>query len=143
VEGVTDDFVAAALADPQLGRFFGGPIQANLRARVVDLFVRAGGRALRLQRARHEAAHQGMGINESDWRIAVNLFSAALDRHRVAPREKAEFMRHHRTDEGPDRRIVTGGAHGAIGASWGLRRSARPRPAESDVRSDRIPRVNQ
>jgi len=93
VEGVTDDFVAAALADPQLGRFFGGPIQANLRARVVDLLCELAGGPCGYKGRDMKAAHQGMGINESDWRIAVNLFSAALDRHRVAPREKAEFMR--------------------------------------------------
>jgi len=93
VEGITDDFVAAVLADRQLARFFGGPIQANLRDRVVDLLCELTGGPCGYKGRDMKAAHRGMGIDESDWTIAVNLFSAALDRHRVAPREKSEFMR--------------------------------------------------
>ncbi len=93
VEGVTDDFVAAVPADPQLKRFFGRPIQANLRGRVVDLLCELAGGPCGYKGRDMKAAHTGMGISESDWTIAVNLFSAALDRHRVAPREQSEFMR--------------------------------------------------
>ena len=37
-------------------------------------------------------AHKGLGITESDWQIAVELFTAALDKHKVAPRERSEFV---------------------------------------------------
>ena len=93
IEGITDDFVAAVLADPQLKHYFAGPIQANLRQRVVDLLCELAGGPCGYGGRDMKAAHQGMGISDSDWTIAVNLFSAALDRQGAGSREKAEFLR--------------------------------------------------
>jgi hypothetical protein len=39
-----------------------------------------------------KTVHRGMGITESDWKIAVALFTAALNKNKVAPREGSEFV---------------------------------------------------
>jgi truncated hemoglobin YjbI len=92
IEGITDDFVAAVLADRQLARFFSGPVQANLRDRVVDLLCQLTGGPCAYRGRDMKAAHRGMGIDGADWRTAVHLFAAALERLGVKPAERAEFI---------------------------------------------------
>lgn len=93
---VTDDFVAGALADRQLGRFFpNAHASAGLKAlneRVVELLCETTGGPCVYRGRDMKTAHTGLGITEADWTIAVDLFAAALDRARVAPRERSEFL---------------------------------------------------
>jgi truncated hemoglobin YjbI len=93
IVGITDDFVTRVLADRQLGRFFSNTyIQPGLRDRVVELLCQVSGGPCTYHGRDMKTAHQGMGITESDWAIAVDLFGRALDAQRVGPRERAEFL---------------------------------------------------
>jgi len=93
IVAITDDFVAAILAHGQLGRFFANAhIQEGLRDRVVDLLCEISGGPCVYKGRDMRTAHKGLGITESDWQIAVELFTAALDRNKVAPRERSEFV---------------------------------------------------
>jgi truncated hemoglobin YjbI len=93
IEGITDDFVAAVLADNELGRFFANAhIQSGLRDRVVDLLCQITGGPCVYKGRDMKSAHKGLGITYSDWTIAVNLFARALDRRNVSTRERSEFL---------------------------------------------------
>jgi truncated hemoglobin YjbI len=50
-----------------------------------------------------KTAHKGLGINESDWTIAVDLFAAALDRCNVPRQARAQFVQ---IIEGMKRQVV-------------------------------------
>jgi hemoglobin len=39
-----------------------------------------------------KTAHEGLGITEGDWSIAVDLFTAALKKWNVPDQAQAEFM---------------------------------------------------
>ena len=39
-----------------------------------------------------ETAHAGLGITEAEWQANLQHASATLERHGVAPSEKAEFL---------------------------------------------------
>jgi hypothetical protein len=39
-----------------------------------------------------KTAHKGLGINEVDWTIAVDLFTAALVKHHVPPQAQSELL---------------------------------------------------
>jgi truncated hemoglobin YjbI len=93
IAGITDDFVAWVLADRQLGRFFANaPIQAGLRDRVIDLLCEITGGPCVYKGRDMKTAHKGMGITETDWTIAVDLFTKALNKRNVAAREQKEFL---------------------------------------------------
>lgn len=93
IAGITDDFVAGVLAHKQVGRFFANAhIQEGLRDRVVDLLCELSGGPCVYRGRDMKTVHQGMGITACDWQIAIDLFTAALDRHKVAPAERSEFV---------------------------------------------------
>lgn len=93
---ITEDFVAAVLADRQLERFFPNasaqPGWKELKDRVVELLCEITGGPCIYRGRDMKTAHKGMGITETDWKIAVDLFTAALNKRNVGPREQAEFM---------------------------------------------------
>jgi truncated hemoglobin YjbI len=94
IEAVTDDFVAGVLADKELGRFFANAHgQEGLRDRVVELLCEITGGPCAYKGRDMKTAHKGMGITEGDWAVAVDLFTAALNRSHVAPREQSEFLK--------------------------------------------------
>jgi hypothetical protein len=39
-----------------------------------------------------KSSHKGLRITESDWKIADDLFVAALKKHKVGTQEQLEFM---------------------------------------------------
>ena len=39
-----------------------------------------------------KTAHKGLGITGADWKIAVDLLTAALDKYQVAPQAQSELM---------------------------------------------------
>lgn len=93
IVGITDDFVSAVLADRQLGRFFAAaPVQEGLRERVIDLLCEITGGPCVYKGRDMKTAHEGMGITEVDWKIAVDLFTDALDKRHVGARERVEFL---------------------------------------------------
>lgn len=93
VSRLTDDFVAAVLADPQLARFFpAGPVQPNLRDRVVELLCHLTGGPCAYTGRDMATAHRGMGITMSDWRLAVEIFVRSLRQNGIGAREHGEFV---------------------------------------------------
>ena len=95
IAAIADDFLVSGYTNPQLSRFFHGQSDATkrvLRQHVVNLLCElTGGSSFYFGRDM-KTTHRGLGITDSDWRIAVQLFSDAIARHRVAAREKAEFL---------------------------------------------------
>jgi truncated hemoglobin YjbI len=95
--GITEDFVAWSLADKRLGRFFPdvheGAGLNELKARIVDfLCVITGGPCVYKGRDM-KTAHKGLGINDLDWQVAIDLFTAALVKNHVPAQAQADFLR--------------------------------------------------
>jgi truncated hemoglobin YjbI len=95
IAAIADDFLVSGYRDQQLTRFFQGQSDATkrvLRQHVVNLLCElTGGSSFYFGRDM-KTTHRGLGITESDWRIAFRLFADALDKHRLGAREKAEFL---------------------------------------------------
>ncbi len=92
IAAITDDFVAGVLRDRHLARFFTGTVDSSLRQRVIDLLCQITGGPCVYTGRDMKTAHKGMGITESDWRIAVDLFTMSLNKRHIAPREQSEFL---------------------------------------------------
>src|SRR5215212_2823613 len=95
IAAVTDDFIGRLATDKQLSRFVVGHSQDSLmklRQHVVELIcVTAGGPCVYIGRDM-KTSHQGMGISESDWNVAVGHLTASLDKFKVGAKEKSELL---------------------------------------------------
>ncbi len=95
IAAVTDDFIGRLVADKQLARFFVGAStdsKKRIRQLVVDqLCAATGGPCIYIGRSM-KAAHEGLGITESDWQVAVGLLVATLDKFKVPQKEKDELL---------------------------------------------------
>src|SRR5690242_14019991 len=78
---VTDDFVGRLVADKQLARFFGGvskDSQKRIRQLVLDqLCAATGGPCIYIGRSMR-TVHEGLGITEDDWNVAVKASGGTL-----------------------------------------------------------------
>jgi truncated hemoglobin YjbI len=95
IAAVADDFLAWGWADKQLGRFFAGHSEGSfkeLRQHVVNLLCELTGGSCVYTGRDMKSAHKGLRITESDWKIADDLFVAALKKHQVGIREQTDFM---------------------------------------------------
>jgi hemoglobin len=92
IAAVTDDFIARALADPKINRFFDGmstDSKQRFRQRLVEqLCAAAGGPCVYTGRSM-KASHAGVGITEADWTTTVNYLVATLDHSRSPRRRRA------------------------------------------------------
>lgn len=92
---VTDDFIGRLLGDKGLSRFFmgvGNDSRKRIRQLVVDQLCEAtGGPCFYIGRTM-KAAHQGLGITENDWKAAVDLLVATLEKFKVPQKEKDEVL---------------------------------------------------
>jgi truncated hemoglobin YjbI len=97
IAAITDDFVAAIVADKQLGRLFvsGFPESRlrTIRQHVVDMLCELTGGPCVYTGRDMVTTHKGLGITNSDWDISVNLLKATLNRYRVGAREQSELLR--------------------------------------------------
>jgi hemoglobin len=97
IAAVSDDFIVGVWADKLLGRFFAhGHSEATkraLRQHVVDLLCELTGGPCFYMGRDMKTTHKGLRINDTDWRIAIDLLTASLNKHHVAPREQAEFLK--------------------------------------------------
>ncbi len=93
---VTEDFVAWSLADKYLGCFFpnvhAGQAVKELEQRIVEFLCAITGGECVYRGRDMKTAHKGLGINEVDWQIAIDLFTAALLKQHVPPQEQSEFL---------------------------------------------------
>jgi hemoglobin len=94
--GVTEDFVAWSLADPKLGRFFPnvheGPELNALKERIVEFLCSITAGPCVYKGRDMKTAHKGLGINEEDWQIAIDLFTAAMLKRHVPPQAQADLL---------------------------------------------------
>lgn len=93
---VTDDFVGRLVSDKQLMRFFGGvstDSRKRIRQLVLDqLCAATGGPCIYIGRSMR-ASHEGLGITEDDWNIAVKLLVETLDKFKVPKAEQGELAK--------------------------------------------------
>ena len=96
IVAITADFVDWVLADRQLGRFFpdarSGRGLKELNERIVEFLCQLTGGPCVYKGRDMKTAHEGLGITEGDWSIAVDLFTAALQKWNVPADAQAEFM---------------------------------------------------
>jgi hemoglobin len=95
IAAVADDFLVWGWKDKQLARFFGGVSEESfktLRQHVVNLLCELTGGPCVYRGRDMKTAHKGLRVTESDWKIADDLFVAALNKHKVGPQEQSEFM---------------------------------------------------
>jgi hemoglobin len=95
IAAVTDDFIGRLASDKQLGRFFigaSGDSRKRIRQLVVEFLCEAtGGPCFYIGRTM-KTSHQGLGITESDWEVAVKHLVASLDKFKVPKQEKEELL---------------------------------------------------
>jgi hemoglobin len=93
---VTDDFVGLLVSDKQLTRFFNGvstDSRKRIRQLVLDqLCAATGGPCIYIGRTMR-ATHEGLGITEDDWNVAVKLLVQTLDKFKVPKAEQGELAK--------------------------------------------------
>jgi hemoglobin len=93
---VTDDFVGRLVADKQLARFFGGvsrDSQKRIRQLVLDqLCAATGGPCIYIGR-NMRTVHEGLGITEDDWNVAVKHLGEALEKFKVGKAEQDDLLK--------------------------------------------------
>jgi len=96
VVGITKDFVDWSLADKHIGRFFPNVhSEADvklLNERIVEFLCAITGGPCVYKGRDMKTAHKGLGITELDWQIALDLFTAALEKHHVTRQAQSEFL---------------------------------------------------
>ncbi|HWT01838.1 MAG TPA: group 1 truncated hemoglobin [Pyrinomonadaceae bacterium] len=93
---VTDDFIGRLVSDKSLGRFFGGASddsKKRIRQLVVDqLCAATGGPCLYIGRSM-KTVHEGLGITEEDWNLAVKHLGDTLNKFKVAKPEQDDLIK--------------------------------------------------
>jgi hemoglobin len=93
---VTDDFVGRLVADKQLARFFGGvsrDSQKRIRQLVLDqLCAATGGPCIYIGRSMR-TVHEGLGITEADWNVAVKHLGETLEKFKVGKAEQDDLLK--------------------------------------------------
>jgi len=93
---VTDDFIHGLATDKQLSRFFSGvsvDSQKRIRQLVLDqLCAATGGPCIYIGRSMR-TVHEGLGITEEDWNIAVKLLTQTLDKFKVGKTEQNDLLK--------------------------------------------------
>ena len=93
---VTDDFVGRLVADQKLARFFGGvsnDSKKRIRQLVLDqLCAATGGPCIYIGRSMR-TVHEGLGITEDDWNLAIGHLVETLDKFKVPKAEKDDLLK--------------------------------------------------
>ncbi len=95
IAAVTDEFLTRMILDKQLGRFFVGMSKGSktvLREHIVNFLCDLAGGPCHYIGKDLKPAHEGLGITEADWRLAVAHLVASLNRLNVPQREKTELV---------------------------------------------------
>ena len=95
IAAVTDEFIARFAADKSLSRFLVGlsdNSKGRLRQLVVEQICSATGGPCVYTGRETKTAHKGLGITEADWTASVKILSDALDKFKVAAKEKDDFL---------------------------------------------------
>ena len=92
---VVDDFVANAVANPQIADRFKGlqPVQVlKLKSNLSDFICDATGGPCAYVGRDMKTSHTGMKLTDADWNACVDSLSRALDKQKVPPKEKSELL---------------------------------------------------
>ena len=95
IAAVTGDLLIRLKADSQLGRFWKNRGKDGMRREqqlLVDFLCAAAGGPLYYVGRDMKLSHEGMGIDESDWRIFIGCLEATLDKFQVPQTERAEVL---------------------------------------------------
>ncbi len=95
IAAVTDEFLTRMILDKQLGRFFAGMSKGSktvLREHIVGFLCDLAGGPCHYIGKDLKPAHEGLGIAEADWRLAVAHLVASLNRFNVPAQEKSELV---------------------------------------------------
>ena len=90
-----DDLIPRLHGDPQIGAYWKGQnTQTKKRSRqmVLDFLVEALGGPATYHGLDMKAAHDGLGINESDWTAMERHVVAVLDKFAIQGQEREEFL---------------------------------------------------
>ena len=108
-----DGVCGRMMRDPQLGLYFKGHNEQGkrrLRQLFIDYFVEAAGGPSYYNGTDLAAAHNGLGILESEWTSTILLVEEALRKYKVPESEAGEFLslfkslQHHIVGANTDRR---------------------------------------
>lgn len=94
-------------ADQLVGQSFVGHSESSLkelRQHVVNLLFELTGESCAYTGCDMKSSHKGLGVTEADWKIADDLFVAALNKHKVGTLGTIGVHADHQRHEGPDRR---------------------------------------
>jgi len=96
IAAFANEFIDWIVADKQLSRLFvSGYSESKLRVirqLVVNQLCELTGGPCFYTGRDMKTAHKGLGITGADWKIAVDLLTAALDKYQVAPQAQSELM---------------------------------------------------
>jgi hemoglobin len=91
---VVDEYLKGIRSDPQFARFSGRGADSLRRAKQLlkdQLCTLTGGPCSYIGR-NMKTAHAGLGINAAEWALNMRYMAAALDKAKIAGKEKSEFL---------------------------------------------------
>ncbi|OLC14997.1 MAG: hypothetical protein AUH29_08960 [Candidatus Rokubacteria bacterium 13_1_40CM_69_27] len=92
---VVDDFVANVVADDRINARFKSlppPAVFRLKSNLADQICEATGGPCSYVGRDMQTAHRGMNVTETEWNATVEALVKALDKHRVAERDKQQLL---------------------------------------------------
>ncbi len=96
VAALVDDWLGRLRNDPAFTKFGLGYSQDSMKRRrqlTVDYFCRASGGPCFYTGRDMRLGHAGLGITGSEWSAAMQHLAAALDKFKIAPKEKEEVLK--------------------------------------------------
>jgi len=95
IAAIVDEFIQTFASDPQMARFLSSlSLESRKRNRqlTIDyLSAKSGGPTLYLGRDM-KTAHEGLGISESEWKVAMDHVQRALVKLKTPERESKELL---------------------------------------------------
>lgn len=95
IAAVAENLLSRLVKDAQLGRFWKNRGQDGLRREkqlLIDFLCASAGGPLLYVGRDMKTSHEGMGIDESDWRIFIGHLEATLDSFKVPAGERAAVL---------------------------------------------------
>ena len=94
ISAIADEYLRGIRSDPQFARFSGRSADSLRRAKQLlkdQLCALTGGPCTYIGRDM-KMAHSGLGIDAEEWAVNMKYMAAALDKAKIAGKEKAEFL---------------------------------------------------
>ena len=95
ITAVADSLLQRLNADPQLGRFWKNRGKDGLRREkqlLIDYLCASAGGPLHYVGRDMKLSHEGMGIDESDWRAFIGHLEATLDTFQIPAPERGQVL---------------------------------------------------